>query len=106
MTVTPVFYKRSGEAVIADSVQITSAEIRYADIKKLLPRPHQQERDWGGLSLIYYGTNREMWSQFRFMGVNGGGNVDEFFTVKDESRSALYDATWWMPDKSEVIIAP
>jgi hypothetical protein len=37
--------------------------------------------------------------------VNGGGSVDEFFTVKDESRAAAYEATWWGPEKSEVIIA-
>src|SRR5437667_7372932 len=46
-----------------------------------------------------------MWSQFRFLGVTGGQNVDEFFTVKDESRSEIYEAAWWMPDKSEAIVA-
>lgn len=104
MSVTPVFYKRNGQAVVADSVEINSAEIRYVDIKTLLPRQFQRESDWGGFALTYYGTNREMWSQFRFMRVNGGGNVDEFFTVKDESRSAVYDATWWMASKSQVVI--
>ncbi|HEX7723424.1 MAG TPA: hypothetical protein VF397_14790 [Pyrinomonadaceae bacterium] len=93
MSVTPVFYKRSGEAVVADLVEINSAEIRYVNIKDLIPQRYQRESDWGGFSLTYYGTNREMWSQFRFVGVNGGGNVDEFFTVKDESRSSIYDAT-------------
>ena len=104
MSVTPVFYKRDGQAVVADSVQINSAEVRYVEIKSLLPQRYQRERDWGGFALTYYGTNREMWSQFRFMGVNGGGNVDEFFTVKDESRSNVYDATWWLPEKSQVVI--
>ena len=37
--------------------------------------------------------------------MNGGGSVDEFFTVKDESRAATYEATWWGPEKSEVIVA-
>jgi hypothetical protein len=46
-----------------------------------------------------------MWSQFRFLAVNGGADVDEFFTVKDESRSSAYEAAWWMPDKSEAIVA-
>jgi hypothetical protein len=31
--------------------------------------------------------------------------VDEFFTVKDESRSAVFEAAWWMPEESEAIVA-
>lgn len=105
MNVTPVFYKRNGAMVVADPVQIDAGEIRYVDIRNLLPNGYRHERDWGGFALTYFGTNREMWSQFRFLGVNGGGSVDEFFTVKDESRAAAYEATWWGPEKSEVIIA-
>ncbi|PYS24349.1 MAG: hypothetical protein DMF72_05905 [Acidobacteria bacterium] len=105
MDVTPVFYKRNGETVIGDAVKIQSAEIRYVNIEDLLPARYRHERDWGGFALSYYGANRQMWSQFRFLGVNGGANVDEFFTVKDESRSAVYEAAWWMPEKSEAIVA-
>ena len=105
MSVTPVFYKRNGATVVADPVQIDAGEIRYVDIRDLLPAQYRHERDWGGFALTYFGTNREMWSQFRFLSVNRGGSIDEFFTVKDESRSAAYQATLWRPEKSEAIIA-
>ena len=86
-------------------VTVQSEEIRYVDVKRLLPEEYRNQRNWGGLSLSYEGFNREMWSQFRFLGVNGGGNVDEFFTVTEESRSDELQAAWWMPVKSEAIIA-
>lgn len=105
MDVTPVFYKRNGETVIADPVKIQSAEIRYVDIQNLLPARYRHEKNWGGFALSYYGANRQMWSQFRFLKVNGGSNVDEFFTVKDESRSSVYEAAWWMPNKGDAIVA-
>ena len=105
MTVTPTFYKLDGTVVIADPVTIQSAEIRYVDIKQLLPEQHRQSRDWGGFSLSYFGFNREMWAQVRFLGVNGGKNVDEFFTVKQESNSDQLEATWWAPEPSQAILA-
>jgi hypothetical protein len=105
MDVTPVFYKRNGETVIADAVRIESAEIRYVNVMDLLPERYRHEHNWGGFALTYNGFNREMWSQFRFIGVNGGGNVDEFFTVKDEARSDTFEAAWWTPEKSEAIVA-
>ena len=105
MTITPTFYKRDGTVIIADPVTVQSAEIRYVDIRQLLPEQYRHERDWGGFSLSYYGFNREMWSQVRFLGVNGGNNVDEFFTVKEESRSDQFQAAWWMPERSESIVA-
>lgn len=39
------------------------------------------------------------------LGVNGGNSVDEFFTVKQESRSDHYEAVWWLPENAESIIA-
>ena len=105
MTITPTFYKPDGTVVLADPVTVQSAEIRYVDVRQLLPEQYRHERDWGGFSLSYYGFNREMWSQVRFLGVNGGNSVDEFFTVKEESRSDQMEAVWWMPERSEVILA-
>ena len=105
MNVTPTFYKQDGTLVVGDPVSVQSAEIRYVDIKQLLPERYRHERDWGGFSLSYNGFNREMWSQFRFMGVNGGTNIDEFFTVKAEARSSNFEAAWWMPEKSDAIVA-
>jgi hypothetical protein len=105
MNVTPVFYKRNGAMIVADPVAIDGGEIRYVEIKSLLPDRYRNDHDWGGFALKYFGTNREMWSQFRFLGMNGGGSIDEFFTVRNESRAASYEAAWWGPEKSEVIIA-
>jgi hypothetical protein len=87
-------------------VQIDAGEIRYVDIRDLLPAWYRHERDWGGFALTYFGTNREMWSQFCFLSVNSGGSIDEFFTVTDESRSAAYQVTWWGAEKGELIIPP
>lgn len=84
---------------------VQSAEIRYVEIKDLLPEQYRRERSWGGLTLSYFGFNREMWSQVRFLGVRGGKNVDEFFTVKEESRSDHYEAVWWQPEGADSIIA-
>jgi hypothetical protein len=105
MEVTPTFYKRDGTVVSGDPVQVQSAEIRYVDFRSLLPANHRHEHDWGGMALSYYGGNREMWAQFRFLGVNDGGSVDEFFVVKDEQRADVQQAAWWMPEKSTAIIA-
>jgi hypothetical protein len=105
LEVTPTFYKLDGTIIPGDPVHVQSAEIRYVNFKKLLPAGHRDEHDWGGMSLSFYGGNREMWSQLRFLSVNGGNSVDEFFTVKDESRSVVQEAAWWMPRKSTAIIA-
>lgn len=105
MEVTPTFYKLDGTTVVGDPVLVQSAEIRYVDFKKLIPAGHRDEQDWGGLSLSYYGVNREMWAQFRLLGINGGGNADEFFIVKDEPRSDIQEAAWWMPRRSTAVIA-
>jgi hypothetical protein len=77
MDVTPIFYKRDGTRVVGETVKIDSAEIRYVDIKQLLPPTYRGDRDWGGIGLSHHGIAREMWAQLRFLGVNGGGNVDE-----------------------------
>src|ERR1043166_4920447 len=105
MSVTPIFYKQNGTMITGDPVSVDSAEIRYVNIKQLLPERYRHERDWGGFSLSYKGFNREMGSQFRFLNVNGGTNVDEFFTVKSEARANQFEAAWWMPEKSEAIVA-
>lgn len=105
MEVTPIFYKLDGTAVVGDPVLIQSAEIRYVDIRKLLPPGHRDEHDWGGLSLAHHAVPREMWAQYRLLGVNGGANVDEFFTVKAEERSDIQEAVWWTPPDSTSIIA-
>jgi hypothetical protein len=105
MDVTPTFFMLDGTVVTGAPVSVQSEEIRYVDVKELLPERYRHQHNWGGLTLSYDGFNREMWSQFRFVEVNGGGSVDEFFTVKAESRASRLEAAWWMPEKSEAIIA-
>jgi hypothetical protein len=105
MEVTPTFYKRDGTPVVGEPVLVQPAEIRYVDIKKLLPPGHRDERGWGGLGLSYHGVPREMWAQYRLLGVNGGANVDEFFIVKAEDRSDVQEAVWWTPPGSASVIA-
>lgn len=105
MEVTPIFYKLDGTRVVGNPVVIKAAEIRYVDFRKLLPPGHRDEHGWGGLSLAYLGVPREMWAQFRLLGINGGGNVDEFFNVKAEQRSEIQEAVWWAPPKSASVIA-
>lgn len=105
MNVTPIFYERNGEAFKVDPVQVEAGEIRYEQVKNLLPDHLRDKRDWGGFALSFSGLPREMWSQFRFPSVNGGGSVDEFFTTKAEAHSKTFEAVWWAPEKSEVILA-
>lgn len=105
MDVTPTFYEADGTIVAGEPVHVESAEIRYVNVKKLIPPNYRGARNWGGMSLSYYGSNREMWAQLRFLGVHGGGSVDEFFTVTSESRSDLIEATWWLPGTSTSIVA-
>jgi len=105
MDVTPTFYKLDGTTVVGDPVRVKSAEVRYVNLKRLIPAQHRNERDWGGLSLSFYGVNREMWAQLRFLHVKGGSSVDEFFIVSDELRSDVQEAAWWMPGGSTAVIA-
>jgi hypothetical protein len=105
LDVTPIFYKRDGTRIAGEPVKVGSAEIRYVDVKKLIPPAYRGDCDWGGIGLVYHGVAREMWAQLRFLGVNGGSNVDEFFVVKAENRSDVQEAVWWTPPKSTSIIA-
>lgn len=105
VTVTPVFYKRSGDVVVGRPVIVRPAEIRYVDVKSLIPSQRRHEDDWGGLSLSFYGAPREIWSQFRFTGINGGGSADEFFVVPNEQRAEEQEAALWMPRRSRAVIA-
>jgi hypothetical protein len=105
MAVTPIFYKRDGAVVTGDPVTVRPGEIRYADVRSLIPAPHRHEHDWGGMSLAFHGTPREIWSQFRFLGVGGGGSVDEFFVVPNEQRAETQEAAWRMPSRSRAVIA-
>src|SRR5262249_29684143 len=47
MDVTPTFYKLDGTAIVGKPVRIQSSEIRYVDLKKLIPGPYRNDQDWG-----------------------------------------------------------
>lgn len=102
--VTPIFYTMDGNQIKGNTVSIEPNEIRYVNIKKLLLPENIRQTNWSGLSLRYYGSNREMWAQYRFLAVNGGNNVDEFFTVESESHAVNQAATWWSPARSTSVI--
>jgi hypothetical protein len=103
--VTPTFYKLDGTAIVAKPVNVKSAEIRYVDLKQLIPGKYRNDQDWGGMSLAFYGAPREMWAQLRLLGTKGGGSVDEFFTVPSELRATVQEAVWWMPQRSTAVLA-
>ena len=46
-----------------------------------------------------------MWAQYRFLRVNGGSDVDEFFVVASEDRSDTQQATLWNPEEGDAILA-
>jgi len=103
--VVPTFYKLDGTAIVGNSVRLKPVEIRYVDLKKLIPGQYRNDQDWGGMSLAFTGGTRELWAQLRMTGINGGGSVDEFFTVSQEARSEAQEAIWWAPPQSLAIIA-
>ncbi len=103
--VTPTFYKLDGTAIVGNSVRLKPVEIRYVDLKKLIPGQYRNDQDWGGMTLAFTGGTRELWAQLRLTGINGGGGVDEFFTVPQEARSEAQQAIWWAPPQSLAIIA-
>jgi hypothetical protein len=103
--VMPTFYKVDGTAVVADPVRLQSNEIRYVDLKKLIPGAYRNDTNWGGMSLAFSGMPREIWAQLRLLGINGGSSVDEFFSVPTEVRSDVQESVWWMPQNSTAIIA-
>jgi hypothetical protein len=105
MEVTPTFYKLDGTAVSGKAVRVKPTEIRYVDLKQLIPGKYHNDQDWGGLTLAYYGVTREMWAQLRLLGINGGGSADEFFTVPAEHRASVQEAVWWTPHHSTSILA-
>src|SRR5687768_10261125 len=49
--ITPTFYKLDGTAIVGKPVRVKPSEIRYVDLKKLIPGQYRKDRDWGGMTL-------------------------------------------------------
>ncbi|MGI9106434.1 MAG: hypothetical protein ACR2G4_09310 [Pyrinomonadaceae bacterium] len=55
MEVSPTFYMSDGTAILGEKIQLQPAEIRFVDIKKLIPVGERGRRQWGGMSLVLCG---------------------------------------------------
>jgi hypothetical protein len=103
--VTSTFYTASGDAVVGETVQLQPAEIRFVPVERLIPAALRDRHHWGGIALSYTGGVLEVWAQITFHGVGGSGSIDETFNILEETGSDTREAVWWMPKKSQAIIA-
>lgn len=105
MDTVPTFYTEEGEAIVGESIRLEPTEIRFVDIKKLIPPGHRGRHEWGGMSLSYTGHILEAWAQITLTGVGGSGSADVTFSVLDGRGSDVQEAAWWMPRKGTAVIA-
>jgi hypothetical protein len=105
MEVMPTFYTEGGEAVIGDAVRLQPTEIRFVEVKKLIPARYRRQTAWGGMSLSYTGKVLEVWAQIALLGGGGGGSTDVTFAVLDGRGSDVQEAVWWMPEGGSAVLA-
>jgi hypothetical protein len=105
MDVTPTFYTEDGSTIVGEAVQLQPTEIRFVDIKKLIPAQHRGQHTWGGMSLSYTGNVLEVWAQITLTGVGGTASTDVTFSVLDGRGSDVQEAVWWMPERGTAVIA-
>jgi hypothetical protein len=105
MEVTPTFYTEGGEAIVGDAVSLQPTEIRFVEVKRLIPARHRRQTAWGGMSLSYTGKVLEVWAQLALLGVGGGGSTDVTFAVLDGRGSDVQEAVWWMPEGGSAVLA-
>lgn len=103
--VTPTFYTAEGAAVAGDAFQMQPAEIRFVEIKSLIPAEHRGRRTWGGMSFSYTGNALEMWAQISLRGAGGADSTDVTFSVLDGRGSDVQEAVWWTPEGGAAVIA-
>ena len=102
--VTPTFYTASGDAVVANPIQLQPAEIQFVPVEQLMPESLRGRHRWGGIALSYTGHVLEVWAQITFHGI-AGGSIDETFNILEEPGSDTREAVWLMPRRSTAIIA-
>jgi hypothetical protein len=105
MDVTPTFYTEDGDAIVGDSFQMQSAEVKTVDLKTLMPHRIQNRQNLGGMTLSYFGYPLEMWAQLRLMHVERGGSVDVTFVNLKDQRSNERNAVWQAPAHSHATLA-
>jgi hypothetical protein len=106
LDITPTFYTTDGQAIVGTTFQIKSAEIITTDVQSLIPAEHRNRKDWGGMSLSYFGGVLEFWAQLRLLGVGREHrSVDALFAVDRDKRSNTWDAVWHAPAHSLTILA-
>lgn len=105
MDVMPTFYTEEGNAVVGNMIQLQPTEIRFVDIKKLIPAQYRGRRSWGGMSLSYTGNVMEAWAQITLIDVGGAGSTDVTFSVLEGRGSDVQEAVWWMPERGTATLA-
>jgi hypothetical protein len=60
MNVTPTFYEADGSIVAGEPVRIESAEIRYVNVKKLIPPDYRGARNWGHVAVLLRQQSRNV----------------------------------------------
>ncbi|HEX8069947.1 MAG TPA: hypothetical protein VF546_08350 [Pyrinomonadaceae bacterium] len=105
LEITPTFYTAEGVAVVGQPVQLQPAEIRFVDIRSLIPPKHRGRHRWGGMAIDYAGGVLEAWAQLALLGVGKGGSVDVTFSILGDRRSDVQEAVWWTPARATSVIA-
>lgn len=105
MDVTPTFYTEEGNAIVGKMIKLQPVEVRFVDIKKLIPAQHRGQRSWGGMSLSYTGNVMEAWAQITLIDVGGAGSTDVTFSVLEGRGSDVQEAVWWMPERGTASLA-
>jgi hypothetical protein len=103
--VVPTFYTESGLPITGETIRLAPAEMRFVDIRSLIPAQFLNQYVWGGVSLSYTGNLMEVWAQLTIRGVSNKGSANTLFAVVDARRSNTQQAVWRMPRNATATIA-
>ncbi len=103
--VVPTFYTDAGMPVAGSPIHLLPAEMRFVDVKSLMPAEYQNNHKWGGMSLAYTGNLMEVWGQLTLHGIGKKGSTNVLFAVVDAPRSTVSGAVWQMPKNATTTIA-
>jgi len=103
--VVPTFYTAEGMPVIGETIHLLPAEMRFVDVRSLIPTEHRGKHGWGGMTLSYTGNTMEVWAQMTFHGITKNGSVNSLFAVVDARRSNVREAVWRMPKNATATLA-
>lgn len=103
--VVPTFYKVAGTPIIGNTIHLMPSEMRFVDVKSLIPEEYRNSHNWGGMSLTYNGRPMEVWAQLTLHDVDHGGSSNALFTVIGTPSSNTRNAVWKAPGNSDATIA-